>query len=385
VTVDEAIEQVAADLHPGPTHVPDTPSSENAFEDVTPLTQSLRAVHLLNAVHHELASPRDQQQVLVTVRNPLRTLFGVHDAVPFIMERGTKLLRGRLSHGQSARIDELSVPLEDPHSLLAACLSTNLPRHSFDRRAEPCVVDEQIVRLLGAEGMLCLPLKYGGVALGVFVLSVDKAGFARLETQQAVLMAFARRVAQVLFGFSRAEMPALADGSGTVSALTVTQLRRIVHEVNNPLGIMKNYIKILSAKLDKDDPAHFGFGVIEEEIERVRKILRGLADSSESKSAVPTPCHLNQLIFDLLRITDEPLWVHDNIRLRTDLDHTVRPIPCDKDKLKQILINLIKNAAEAMPDGGEIMISTRANAKQAGADCVEIEVADTGRVCPLMR
>lgn len=382
VNVDEATEQVAADLHRGVDHVLDTPSLANAIEDVTPLTQSLRAVHLLNAVQFELASTRDQRQVLTTVRDPLRTLFSVHDAMPFVVERGTKLLRGMVGHGQSARIDELSVPLEDPHSLLADCLNTNLPRHSFDHRVEPCVVDEQIASLLGAEGIFCLPLKHGEAALGVLVLSVDKAAFARLETHQAVLMAFARRVAQIVFGFSRAEMPALADGNDTVSLLTVTQLRRIVHEVNNPLGIMKNYIKILSAKLDKEDPAHFGFGVIEEEIERVTKILRGLADSSESKSTVPTPFHVNQLIFDLLRIADEPLWVHDNIRLRTDLDHTVKPIPGDKDKLKQILINLIKNAAEAMPDGGDITISTRASANHAGAECVEIEVADTGPGLP---
>jgi signal transduction histidine kinase/HD-like signal output (HDOD) protein len=382
VNVDEATEQVAADLHLDSTLVLDTPSLENTFGDVTPLTQSLRAVHLLNAVQYELASTHDQRQVLTTVRGPLRALFGVHDAVPFIVEPGTKLLRGMVGHGQSARIAELSVPLDDVRSLLTDCLNTNLPRNSFDDRVEPCVVDEQIVRLLGAEGMLCLPLKHGEVALGVLVLFIDRTGFARLETQQAVLMAFARRVAQIIFRFSRAEMPALAAGSGTVSVLTVTQLRRIVHEVNNPLGIMKNYIKILSAKLDKEDPAHFGFGVIEEEIERVTKILRGLADSTENKSAVPTPCHVNQLIFDLLRITDEALWVHDSIRLRTDLDHTVKPIPCDKDKLKQVLINLIKNAAEAMPGGGEITISTRANGKHAGADCVEIEVADTGPGLP---
>ncbi len=380
--VDEATEQVAADLHLGPNDALDTPSPENAFQNITPLTQSLRAVHLLNAVQYDLASTRDQRHLLTSVRDPLRTLFGVHDAVPFIVERGTKLLRGIVGHGQSARIDELSVPLASSHSLLADCLNTNLPGHSFDEHVEPSVVDEQIVRLLGAEGMLCLPLKHGEAALGVLVLAVDKAGFARLETQQAVLMAFARRVAQIVFGFSCAEIPAAAEGSGTISLLTATQLRRIVHEVNNPLGIMKNYVKILSAKLDKEDPAHFGFGVIEEEIERVTKILRGLADASENKSVVPTPCHVNQLIFDLLRIADEPLWVHDSIRLRTDLDHAVRPIPCDKDKLKQILINLIKNAAEAMPDGGEITISTRANAKHAGADCVAIEVADTGPGLP---
>jgi len=380
--VHEATEQVFADLDLDPGRPLDTPSLENAFADITPLTQSLRAVHLLNAVQYELAATRDPRQVLTTARDPLRTLFGVHDAVPFIFERETKLLRGVPAHGQSVRLGELLIPLEGPHSLLTECLNTNLPRHSFDDRVEPCVVDDQIATLLGAEGMLCLPLKHGEVALGVFVLSVDKAEFARLETQQAVLMAFARQLAQIVFRFSHAEMPGLAEASGPVSPLTVRQLRRIVHEVNNPLGIMKNYIKILGAKLGKEDPAHFGFGVIEEEIERVSNILRGLADASEGQSAVPAPLHVNQLIFDLLRITDEPLWVHDNIRVRTNLDHTVKPIPCDKDKLKQILINLIKNAAEAMPDGGEITISTRANVKHAGADYVAIEVADTGPGLP---
>jgi HD-like signal output (HDOD) protein len=384
VNADEATRQAAIDLGLGVEEASAAPPSSAAPQDAIQLSQSLRAVHLLNAVQFELASAHDRRHVLATLRGPLRTLFGIRDATPFLIDQETQLLRGTVGNGQAMRIEELSLPLDGAHSLLLECLHSNLPRHSFEDHAaqERSIVDEQIARLFAADGIFCLPLKHSESPLGVLVLPVDKAEFARLETHQAVLVAFARRVAQVLSGFS-VTRPSLAthkdDEPGT---LTPTHLRRIVHEANNPLGIMKNYIKILSAKLDKGDPAHFGFGVIEEEIERIAKILRGLTSAREAIPLVATPFHLNQLIFDLVRITDEPLWVHDNIRLRTDLDHALKPIPYDKDKLKQILINLIKNAAEAMPDGGEITISTRANTKHAGTVGVEIGVADTGPGLP---
>lgn len=55
---------------------------------------------------------------------------------------------------------------------------------------------------------------------------------------------------------------------------------------------------------------------------------------------------------------------------------------CDKNKLKQVLVNLIKNAAESMPGGGEIVISTRDRVKLNGGEHVEIAVADSGAGLP---
>lgn len=380
---DEASRQVAADLRLDPSETSAYPASKALGENATPLMQSLRSVHLLNAAQNALALAPDQRGVYATLRDSFRMLIGSGDAVAFMVDQEARLLKGLVGEGQSPRIDELSLPLVGARSLLADCLEANLPRHSFEEASSErrSVFDEQITRLLGADGVLCLPLKDGDRAFGTIVLSVSKAEFGRVEAQQAVLMAFARHAARALSGFARSGATSVAT-SGAAGVPSPAYLRRIVHEVNNPLGIMKNYIKILTAKLDRDDSTHFGLDVIDEEIDRIAKILRGLAERGETRSPILTPVNVNQLIFDLVRITDEPFWVRDSIRLRTDLDHAVKPIPCDRDKLKQVLVNLIKNAAEAMPEGGEITVATRAQLKQARIDQIEIVVADNGPGLP---
>jgi signal transduction histidine kinase len=68
---------------------------------------------------------------------------------------------------------------------------------------------------------------------------------------------------------------------------------------------------------------------------------------------------VNGLISDLIKITHESLMLHSGVKAHLDLGSSLPPVLTDKNGLKQVLINLINNAVEAMPEGGNLYINTR--------------------------
>jgi signal transduction histidine kinase len=168
--------------------------------------------------------------------------------------------------------------------------------------------------------------------------------------------------------------------------------RRVVHEVNNPLGIIKNYIKILGLKLTAEDPAQQELRIISEELDRVALIVRELSDFSEPEAEQTDPVDVNALLSDLVKITRESLMRDAKINVHLKQEPSLPTVFSGKNGLKQVFINLIKNAVEAMPQGGNLYINTRrlGNKLQAqmqqdvsGAlDSVEISIRDEGPGIP---
>lgn len=88
---------------------------------------------------------------------------------------------------------------------------------------------------------------------------------------------------------------------------------------------------------------------------------------------------VNALLADLGRISREPLWEGSRIRLKLVSDPAVPPLESEKDRLKQVFLNLLKNAAEAMPKGGELVLQTRLLPGQPGQPRrIEVSVRDQG-------
>jgi len=135
--------------------------------------------------------------------------------------------------------------------------------------------------------------------------------------------------------------------------------RRVAHEVNNPLSIIKNYLKILSMKLASENEAQDEIRIINEEIDRIALILRTLTAFSRSRTIKLEQVDINGLIMDLVKITKDSMSENAGITIHTDLDSSIPKPVSEKDGLKQVFINLLKNAAEAMPNGGTIYLSTR--------------------------
>ncbi|MFH1075584.1 MAG: HDOD domain-containing protein [Pseudomonadota bacterium] len=133
---------------------------------------------------------------------------------------------------------------------------------------------------------------------------------------------------------------------------------RVAHEVNNPLAIIKNYLKVLELKVADKANISEELKITNEEIDRVAAIVQDLADFSHPDIQKLEPVDVNGVISDILKISREALLIQSRIEIdyREEAGHLT--IVTDRNRIKQVFINFIKNASEAMPEGGKLIIKT---------------------------
>jgi len=297
-----------------------------------------------------------------------------------------------MGSGQDVLIKELVIPVQRKKSLLAKSLSQRTPLDSLGHltKVDLSITDDQIIRLIGKDGMLCLPMVAHKQFVGVIVIGIDETQVSNLSKGINLLTMFTNQAALAVDAENVRQTQARLIQSERLTASSAVA-RKVAHEVSNPLGIIKNYLKLLGLKLAKDSPAQEEIRIINEEIDRVSVIVRELSDFSQPRVQQKELVELNTLISDLIRITQESLLLRSGIKTHLDLEPSLPTLVTDKNGLKQVFVNLIKNAVEAMPEGGNLYINTRRapngpmNSKKVGMGeqpYVEITMSDDGSGIP---
>ena len=318
------------------------------------------------------------------LQDSLRALFGIEQACLFAPAvDGTLRLTALIP--ADAGLRALAIPPDDGHSALPRALARNAPQQFERGEADAALVDEQIARLLGVSRFLCQPLALRDGQPGVLVV-----GDAVSDLAVSPLWRYTLAECSEALRPSPAAVPAPVQAvplQGTAVAqgddIPRDRVRRAVHEVANPLTIMRNYVNLLSDKLGADSAVQRDLGIIGDEIERVARIVRGITLAEET--AVPAASlelvSVNSVVSELVRMALGTLFTPNKVNVQIDLNPDVPPMPLQKDLLKQVLFNLAKNAVEAMHAGGHLKFITRLvttdNQRQ-----VEIEVSDTGPGLP---
>ncbi len=252
----------------------------------------------------------------------------------------------------------------------------------FHARCESTIADEQILHLLGSEGFCCAPLLASGRCLGVVVMGGGPEVVRELRTRAGLLKKLTASTGHFLLegppGIGRRREP-----EGAERTLVP---RRMVHEVNNPLGIIKNYLRLLSLKLPEGHSGRGELKLVLEEIDRIAQILKKYTTLSEPEIQPKKPIDLNRQLEAFLKILEKTLLRPRRIILHMDLDPSLPLFSTDWNALKQIVLNLVHNAAEAMPQGGRLRVCTRRvplptgpGTRRPSAAGLEIAVSDTGR------
>jgi PAS domain S-box-containing protein len=154
----------------------------------------------------------------------------------------------------------------------------------------------------------------------------------------------------------------------------------IAHELRNPLAIVMNAVYDLRQLLGTADPeVHEDLRIAEEEIVRAQATIKNLLEFSRESSAEAEHVDVNELLTRTLQLMQK--YLQDNgVRVRTDLG-AVPPCVANGNAMRQIALNLITNAVQAMPDGGELTLRTA----RAGSDRIRLEIHDTGVGIPPSR
>jgi HD-like signal output (HDOD) protein/signal transduction histidine kinase len=355
------------------------------------LAAEVKNASLIVGALQSLIEARSEEAILTIVRRELAFLFELGEVLFFLYDAEKNAIVGTAIADdlKSATIADLVLPMQATDSLLIAPLIRQKPliSFSFPAKLRPVLLDTQIMRLLGRQGLIGLPMIANKEPVGVIVVGIDRLAFVSLAKQFKLLQFLADQAATALF-VERSKQAMMHKVQAERMAASAAMARKVIHEINNPLWIMKNFLKILGRRLEEEKIAQDEIGIMNEEIDRIGQLLKVLSSFSQEPAPVFRKIDINQIISNLVKIMKEAAASEMGIVFHTDLASKLSKIHTDKDALKQILINLIKNAGDAMQKGGNIYLRTRQissqlgrspdNACQSAKGYVEIVIRDDG-------
>lgn len=148
----------------------------------------------------------------------------------------------------------------------------------------------------------------------------------------------------------------------------------IAHELNTPLGGVLMYSHLLLDDLPEDDPRRENVVKINKLVHRCKIIVQGLLDFAHEDTSELKPVQINRILLNVIGFLEDHILLR-NIAVRTYLDPDLPLVAGDENKLEQVFINLIINAAQSMDGIGTLTLRTEV---AVGTEGVRVECSDTG-------
>jgi two-component system NtrC family sensor kinase len=148
----------------------------------------------------------------------------------------------------------------------------------------------------------------------------------------------------------------------------------IAHEINNPLTSILINTHLMLEKTEKGQNFYENLSLISEETSRCSEIVRGMLEFSRQSPPQKVITNVNEILLRTLQLLENQVSFQ-NIKIEKRLDGKLPSIELDRNKIKQVFWNLMLNAAEAMPEGGTLTLSSRHFQDKKS---IEIEFRDTG-------
>jgi len=152
----------------------------------------------------------------------------------------------------------------------------------------------------------------------------------------------------------------------------------VAHEINNPLTCVLTNSSLILSDLPAGDPRREDLQSIVDETLRCRKIVKGLLDFARQTKPQKQNLNLNKVAEDVLALVRNQASFQ-NITIHTELDIQIPSVLADADQMRQVILNIILNAADAMPQGGVLRIRSYSDSRQ---NQVVLRISDTGPGIP---
>ena len=243
------------------------------------------------------------------------------------------------------------------------------------------IVDQEILHQASAQYLLCEPLTNNKKTFGVLVFALNDKEMVQLPSTRKHVKDFTCTVSRAILR-AKHNTKQFDSMLHAERSLYQTKLKRMTHEINNPLSIAQNHLHILSVSDQHSSQQRESIQVIQEEIIRASNLLKQHVDGSQSQTTKHYAVNINEILCDLLLVFEDGLTEEQNIDTERQLDKSMPAIFIDEVKLKQILTNLLKNAFESLGNEGWLSIRSQDNIIINGEPFIEIQIADDGPGIP---
>lgn len=225
---------------------------------------------------------------------------------------------------------------------------------------------------------LTLPLRAVAGQLTEGDDAITVSGDLEFEDLEHVLQVLSDRVDVLVHQLSQARGEALrAEQLAAVGQLAAG----LAHELRNPLMSMK--LLVQSAVADGDEPqlSSRDLSILEDEIGRLEQLVQTFLDFARPPVPQPQPLDLGEVAASVAEFVSRRAD-RQQIRIAMRRGHSPNRIEADPGQLRQLVLNLLLNALDAVPPGGRIEVTVEETRAGDAAPCVRLRVRDTGRGLP---
>jgi len=299
-----------------------------------------------------------------------------------MLDESREWLDLRASHGAGeAYLNKPRLPVDD--SLLGVVVRRKKPMQVANIQTSSRYQHVEVARCEGLVSLLSVPLIFVGQAIGTLSVYMGRPyNFSNEEisilSALAELSAIAIEKARLYERVVDVEEQLRQNEKLSVLGLLAAE---VAHEIRNPLTVMKLLYHSLDLKFPDSDPRAKDARIIDAKIEHLNKIVEQILAFARTTEPKLAPVNLNELVDELGLLVRHKL-ANQNIRLVRQLRPDLPVVMGDATQLEQVFLNLILNAAEAMPEGGTLTIKSRAVHLPRGnpsATHASMEFRDTGR------
>ena len=358
--------------------------------------QAARVIHH-TWLYEQLRLKAQLFESLASVSQTINSTLNLDDALKVITREACVLMHGRMC--SLMLLDDSHTWLDLRASYGAGETYLSKPRLSVEesligvvvRRRKPLQLENiqtsaryqniEIARREGLIALLSVPLIFGGQVIGA--LNVYKAESYNFSNEEVRILSALAELSAIAIEKARlyervVDIEEQLRRNEKLSALGLLAAE-VAHEIRNPLTVMKMLYHSLDLQFPESDPRAKDARIIDEKLELLNKIVEQILDFARTTEPQLSPVNLNQLVDELGLLVRHKLK-NQNIQLIRKLQPDLPVVMGESTQLEQAFLNLILNAAEAMPEGGVLSIRSRAVGRDNGvASHVLIEFKDTGQ------
>jgi PAS domain S-box-containing protein len=283
-------------------------------------------------------------------------------------------------------VRNLSYPLDEVHIdeiLVRAVLEKRVQTVS-DAPNDPRITSDFQARM-GARAFVAVPLVALDEVVGVVMADNIYSGRPITEEHTEMLSMFANQAGLAIenaraYAEIRDKMSRLRSAHAKLvhseNLATIGRMAaHVAHEIRNPLTTVGGFAKSILKHPEKAERSRESAEVICEEVGRLENILSNVMDFTRPAKPELVPCYAPDFLKKIVREVSGELG-GKRVSVDTEIVEDVPTCHLDAEKIKQVIINLLRNACDAMPDGGAVRISLQ---KQAEEEKIRISVTDTGQ------